>query len=162
MSGYRSGIGPMLRASDWFLSGAGIVRHVIGLLPCTMANPVHEFTVNNNSEIWVKNDRNMHEVFENMSVLLYLGASKWWSPCSTSMSWYRSGISLMLRASDWFLSGAGIVRYNSSLLPCTKANPFHEFSIYNTKWNLSLKWQKNVWTIYQYVYVYLYLRASNW
>ena len=35
MRGYRSGISPMLGASDWFLSGAGILWYIDGSLPRT-------------------------------------------------------------------------------------------------------------------------------
>ena len=83
------------------------------------------------TEIWVKNDRNMYEVSINMFAFLYLGASNWLSPCSTSMSRYRSGLGPMLIAWDWFLSGIGIMWYIDGLLPCTKANPFHESSMNN-------------------------------
>ena len=51
---------------------------------------------------------------------------------STTMSGYRSGISLMLGASYWFLPGAGIIWYIDGLLPYTKANLFHELSMNNT------------------------------
>ena len=59
-------------------------------------------------EIWVKNDRNMYEVFINMFAFLYLGASNWLSPCSTSMSRYRSGPGPMLIGSCPVLALCGI------------------------------------------------------
>ena len=75
----------------------------------------------------------MYELFTNMFMYIYiLGPVTASLPCSTTISGYRSGIGLMLRASDWFLSGAGIVRYVAGLLPCTMANPVHEFTVNNT------------------------------
>ena len=47
MSGYCSGISPMLRASDWFLSGAGIMRYISGLPPCTKVYLFHEYFMTN-------------------------------------------------------------------------------------------------------------------
>ena len=59
---------------------------------------------------------------------LYLLTSNWQSPCSATTSGYRSGSGLMQRASDWLLSGTGVVWHINGLLLGTGVNPFHEFT----------------------------------
>ena len=67
------------------------------------------------------------------------------------MSGYLSKIGPMLRASDWFLSSPGIVRYVVGLLPGILAKPVHDFTVNNTQWNLTSEWQKYAWSIWKYV-----------
>ena len=98
----------------------------------------------------------MHEVLKNMSVFLYLGASKWWSPYSTSMGGYRYGISPMLRASHWFLSGAGTIQYIDCLLPYTKAYLFHGLPVNGTQWNLGKKYDRNMFEVFIIISIYIY------
>ena len=72
----------------------------------------HEFSMNS-TYILAKSEFKTTEICININafddVYLSLAASNWKSPCSTIMRGSRSGISPMLRASDWFLSGAGIL-----------------------------------------------------
>ena len=55
-------------------------------------------------------------------------SSNWQSPCSATMSGYQSGAGLMQRASDWLLSGAGVIWHINGLLLGTGVNPFREFT----------------------------------
>ena len=111
----------MLSALNRFLSGAGIMRYIDDLLPCTEAYMFHEFSMNSTlRNLSLKQQKYVWTINAFDDVYLSLAVSNWKCPCSTIMRGYRSGISPMLGASDWLLSSAGILWYIDGSLPRTK------------------------------------------
>ena len=96
-------------------------------------------------ENWVQNDKNRYELLMIMYMFMYnlrpvtdsLPAVLWWAGTGLESVWcweHRTG---SCPAPAFCITSAGLVS-------CTGANPFHEFSINNAQWNLSIKWERHV------------------